>query len=43
MGIGLYLARLVAERHGGSLSIASDGEDKGTTVTMQLPKDATTS
>ncbi len=38
LGIGLYLARLVAERHGGSLALASDGEDKGTTVTMELPR-----
>jgi signal transduction histidine kinase len=38
MGIGLYLARLVAEGHGGTIAIASPGEDKGTTVTMTLPK-----
>jgi PAS domain S-box-containing protein len=38
MGIGLYLARLVAERHGGSLAIASPGEDQGTTVTVVLPR-----
>ena len=37
MGIGLYLARLVAERHGGSIALQSDGEDRGTTVTMELP------
>jgi len=39
LGIGLYLARLVAERHGGSLALASDGEDKGTTVTLALPRE----
>jgi len=38
MGIGLYLARLVAEGHGGSVALASPGEDKGTTVTMTLPR-----
>jgi signal transduction histidine kinase len=38
MGIGLYLARLVAEGHGGSIVLASPGEDKGTTVTMTLPR-----
>lgn len=41
MGIGLYLARLVAEGHGGTLVVESAGEDKGTTVTMQLPREAT--
>ena len=38
MGIGLYLARLVVEGHGGSLTLASPGEDQGTTVTMKLPR-----
>lgn len=37
MGIGLYLSRLVAEGHGGVLLIASDGEDRGATVTAHLP------
>ena len=37
MGIGLYVARLVAEAHGGSLRIASDGDSKGTTVHVRLP------
>ena len=43
VGIGLYLARLVAEGHGGSLVLRSDGEDKGTTVTLELPREATVS
>ena len=38
MGIGLYLARLVSEGHGGSLELASPGEDQGTTVTIELPR-----
>jgi signal transduction histidine kinase len=38
MGIGLYLARLVAEGHGGSIALASPGEDKGATVTITLPR-----
>ena len=43
MGIGLYLARLVAEGHGGSIALASPGEDKGTTVTMMLPRSGSAS
>jgi dihydroorotase len=43
MGIGLYLARLVAEGHGGSIALASPGEDQGTTVTMQLPRNGPSS
>jgi signal transduction histidine kinase len=38
MGVGLYLARLVAEGHGGSLALTSPGEDRGTTVTMELAR-----
>lgn len=40
MGLGLYLARLVAERHGGSLELRSAGEDAGTTVTLSIPRTA---
>ena len=39
MGIGLYLARLVAEGHGGSIALNSAGDDKGTTVTLELPRE----
>jgi signal transduction histidine kinase len=38
MGIGLYVAKLVAEGHGGSIELESPGEDKGTTVRVRLPK-----
>jgi signal transduction histidine kinase len=41
--VGLYLARLVAEGHGGSLVLASPGEDKGTTVTLALPRKGSSS
>jgi signal transduction histidine kinase len=37
MGIGLYVARVVAEAHGGSLAIESPGEDRGTTARARLP------
>src|SRR4029077_2729810 len=43
MGIGLYLARLVAEGHGGSIALASPGEDKGATVTLTLPRTGSSS
>jgi signal transduction histidine kinase len=43
VGVGLYLARLVAEGHGGSLVLASPGEDKGTTVTLALPRKGSSS
>jgi signal transduction histidine kinase len=37
MGIGLHVAKLVAEAHGGSVELESAGEDKGTTVRVRLP------
>ena len=37
MGIGLHVAKLVAEAHGGSLHLESEGEDRGTTVRVRLP------
>ena len=37
MGVGLYVARLVAEGHGGSLQLESAGDGKGTTVRVKLP------
>ena len=37
MGIGLHVAKLVAEAHGGSLQLESPGEDKGATVRVRLP------
>jgi signal transduction histidine kinase len=43
MGIGLYLARLVAEGHGGSLELTSPGEDQGTTVTLRLSRSGSSS
>jgi signal transduction histidine kinase len=37
MGVGLYVARIVAEAHAGSLTLESDGDGKGTTVRVKLP------
>ena len=37
MGVGLYVARVVAEAHSGSLALESDGDGKGTTVRVKLP------
>lgn len=37
MGVGLYVARIVAEAHAGSLALESDGDGKGTTVRVKLP------
>jgi PAS domain S-box-containing protein len=37
MGVGLYVARIVAEAHSGSLALESEGDGKGTTVRVKLP------
>jgi signal transduction histidine kinase len=37
MGVGLYVARIVAEAHAGSLALESEGDNKGTTVRVKLP------
>ena len=37
LGIGLRLARTLVELHGGALTAASEGPDKGSTFTMRLP------
>jgi signal transduction histidine kinase len=37
LGIGLALARRLAEMHGGRLSVSSPGEGQGTTFTLQIP------
>lgn len=36
-GLGLNVARWIMHKHGGDVSIASDGIGKGTTVTVTLP------
>jgi signal transduction histidine kinase len=37
MGLGLYLAKLIAEAHGGDLQATSQGRGLGATFTLVLP------
>ena len=37
LGVGLALARRIAELHGGSLDAASEGENRGSEFTLRLP------
>ncbi|HXE06057.1 MAG TPA: HAMP domain-containing sensor histidine kinase, partial [Bryobacteraceae bacterium] len=37
LGLGLYIAKLIVEAHGGEIAVTSDGEE-GTTFTFQLPR-----
>lgn len=36
-GLGLYLAKVVVDAHGGTIRVESRGKDKGTTVTVEIP------
>jgi PAS domain S-box-containing protein len=36
-GIGLYLSKIIVEKHGGTLTFHSEGEEKGTTFIVELP------
>jgi signal transduction histidine kinase len=37
-GLGLFMVRAIARKHGGRVSAYSEGSGKGTTVTMELPR-----
>jgi signal transduction histidine kinase/ActR/RegA family two-component response regulator len=41
LGLGLAVARLIVEQHGGRISVASDGPGRGATFTVRLPAAAT--
>ncbi len=38
-GLGLTFSKNVVKHHGGKLDIDSEGENKGTTLTIQIPLD----
>jgi len=37
-GLGLFLVRTIARQHGGDATATSEGEGRGTTITLQLPR-----
>ena len=41
-GLGLFIVRAIARRHGGKVTAYSEGAGKGTTVTLELPRVFTT-
>ena len=39
-GLGLFIVRAIARKHGGRVFAESEGEGHGTTVFLQLPRSA---
>jgi len=37
-GLGLFIVRSIAKKHGGKVSAESEGEGRGTTITLELPR-----
>jgi two-component system, OmpR family, sensor histidine kinase SenX3 len=37
-GLGLFIVKSIAEKHGGKVFAASEGEGEGATITMELPR-----
>jgi signal transduction histidine kinase len=37
LGLGLYACRGIVASHGGTIVVESDGQDRGTAVTVTLP------
>jgi signal transduction histidine kinase len=37
-GLGLYIVRAIARQHGGRVFAQSEGEGKGATFTLELPR-----
>jgi signal transduction histidine kinase len=40
-GLGLFIVRSIARNHGGRVFAESEGAGKGTTVTLELPREST--
>jgi signal transduction histidine kinase len=37
-GLGLFIVRSIAKKHGGKVFAESAGEGRGTTITLELPR-----